>query len=58
METKQEIQEMIVNLYNVGEWMMEVVGGDPDDMDEHIKFMLDELGETIHYLKHQMKKSE
>ena len=58
METKQEIKEMIMNLHNVGEWMIEVVGGDPDDMDEHIKIMLDELGETIYYLESQMDKFE
>ena len=50
-QDKDEVQEMITNLHNVGEWMMEVVGGNPDDMDEHIKFMLDELDKTIHYLK-------
>ena len=48
---KSELQEQIRNLYDVGEWMMEVVGGDPDDMEEHIKHMIDQLGETIHYLK-------
>lgn len=55
METKQEIQEYIINLHNVGEWMMEVVGGDPDNMDDHIKMMLDGLGETIHYLTSKQK---
>ena len=50
-DNQDEVQEMITNLHNVGEWMMEIVGGDPDDMDEHIKFMLDELDKTIHYLK-------
>ena len=48
---KTEIQGYIVNIHNVGEWIMEVVGGDPDDMEEHIKDMLDQLGETIHYLE-------
>jgi len=56
METKENIQEYISNIHDVGEWMMEVVGGDPDDMDDHIKLMLDRLGETIHYL--QSKKDE
>jgi len=51
METKEEIQEYISNLHNVGEWIMEMVGGDPDDMEDHIKVMLDGIGETIHHLE-------
>lgn len=56
METnKGQIQEMITNIYDVGEWMMEVVGGDSDHMEEHIRVMLDRLDDTIVYLRSKQK---
>lgn len=56
METnKGQIQEMITNIYDVGEWMMEVVGGDSDNMEEHIRVMLDKLDDTIVYLRSKQK---
>lgn len=56
METnKEQLQEMISNIYDVGEWMMEVVGGDSDNMEEHIRVMLDKLDDTIVYLRSKQK---
>ena len=55
METKQELQEYISNIHDVGEWMMEVVGGDSDQMEEHIRVMLDRLDDTIVYLRSKQK---
>jgi hypothetical protein len=55
METKEQLQEYISNIYDVGEWMMEVVGGDSDQMEEHIRVMLDRLDDTIVYLRSKQK---
>lgn len=63
METnKEQLREMIYDIYDLGEWIMEtttpflyVKDGDSDNMEEHIRVMLDKLDDTIVYLRSKQK---
>lgn len=62
MTTQEELQKMIYDIYDLGEWMMErttpflyVKDGNSDNMKEHIRVTLNKLNDTIVYLQSKQK---